>query len=101
VVSATRNQQTIANSFNDYFLTTAEKLTGANQIDKLSQLKNRAPIRYIFQNCRYYYPNVKFRYTLTGEIEKIIKSLKTKSAMDTRRFQSESLNGVLLLLVPH
>ena len=42
-----RNQQTTANSFNEYFLTIAEKLTRANQIHKLSQLKNRAPIHYI------------------------------------------------------
>ena len=33
------NQQTTENSFNDYFLTIAEKLKGANQIDKLSQQK--------------------------------------------------------------
>ena len=75
-----RNQQTIANSFNDYFLTIAEKLMGANQIDKLSQLKNRAPIHYILQNYRYPFPNIKFRYTSTEETEKIIKSLKTTNA---------------------
>jgi len=63
------NQQTIANSFNDYFLTIAEKLTGGNQTDKLSQLKNRAPIHYILQNCRYPYP----RYTSTEQTEEIIK----------------------------
>ena len=33
----TQNQQTIANSFNDNFLTTAEKLMGTNQIDTLSK----------------------------------------------------------------
>jgi hypothetical protein len=32
-----QNQQTIANSFNDYFLTTAEKLMGANQIQSMSK----------------------------------------------------------------
>jgi hypothetical protein len=32
-----QNQQTIANVFNDYFLTTEEKLMGANQIDTMSQ----------------------------------------------------------------
>ena len=39
------------NFFNNYFLRIAEKLTGANQIDKLSQLKNRAPTHYVHQNC--------------------------------------------------
>ena len=75
-----RNQQTTANSFNDYFLTIAKKLTGANQIDKLSPLKNRASIHYILQNCRYPYPNIMFSYTSTEETEKIIKPLKTKNA---------------------
>jgi len=74
------NQETTANSFNDYFLTIAEKLRGANRIDKLSQLKNRAPIHYIFQNCKCPFPNIKFSYTSTEEIENIIKSLKTKNA---------------------
>jgi hypothetical protein len=60
-----QNQQTTANSFNGYFSTTAEKLMGANQIDKMSQLKNGAPLHYILRNCRYPYPNIKFRYTST------------------------------------
>ena len=72
-----QNQQTISNSFNDCFSTTAVKLMGANQIDKMSQLKNGAPLHYMLRNCRYPYPNIKFRYTSTEVIEKIIKSLKT------------------------
>jgi hypothetical protein len=39
-----QNQQTIANSFNVYILTTAEKLMGANQIEKMSQLKKWSAI---------------------------------------------------------
>jgi hypothetical protein len=58
-----QNQQTIANSFNDYFATTAEKLMGGNQVDKMSHLKNGVPLHYILQNWRYPCPNVKFRYT--------------------------------------
>jgi hypothetical protein len=42
-----QNQQTIANSFIDYFSTTAKKLMGANQIDKMSRLKNGASLLYI------------------------------------------------------
>ena len=72
----TQNQQTTANSFNDYFSTTAEELIGANQIDKMSQLKNGVPLHYRLQNCRYPYPNIKFRCRLTKEVEKIIKLLK-------------------------
>ena len=38
------------------------------------------PLHCTRQNCRYSYPNTKFRYTSTEEIKKIIKSLKTKNA---------------------
>ena len=49
----------------------------ANQIDKMSQLKNGVPLHYILQNTRYPYHNIKFKYTSTGETERNIKSLKT------------------------
>jgi len=39
------------------FLTTAEKLMGANQIDKVSRLKNGVPLHYILQNCELGYRN--------------------------------------------
>jgi hypothetical protein len=45
-----QNQQTIADSFNDYFSATVEKLMGANQSDIMSQLKNGVPLHYICQN---------------------------------------------------
>jgi hypothetical protein len=53
---------------------------GANQIDIMSQSKNGAPLQHICRNGRYPSPNIKSRYTTTQEIEKIIKSLKTKNA---------------------
>jgi hypothetical protein len=34
----------------------------------------------VLQKYRHSYPNIKFRYTSTEEIEKIINSLKTKNA---------------------
>ena len=73
-----QNQQTTTNSFNNYFSAVAEKLMEANHIDKMSQIQNGATLHHILRNCRHSYPNIKFRYTSTKEIEKIIKSLKTK-----------------------
>ena len=67
----------MANSFNDYFLNTAEKLMTANQIDKMSHLKSGAPFHNTLQSCMLPYPSIKFRYTSTEEIERTIKSLKT------------------------
>jgi hypothetical protein len=92
-----QNQHTIANSFNDYFLNTAEKLMGANQIDEMSEPKNGAPLHNTLKSCRQPYPSIKFRYTSTEEIERIIKSLKTKR--DMMKFQLKYSNGVPLLLV--
>ena len=71
-----QNQQIFANSFNDCFLKTAEKLMGANQIDKLSQLKNGVPLHNIPQSCRHPYLSIKFRYTSTEEVDRIIKITK-------------------------
>jgi hypothetical protein len=75
-----QNQQTIANSFNNYFSTVAEKLMEANHIDKISQIQNGNTLHHTLRKCRHPYPSIKFRYTSTKEIEKIIKSLKTKNA---------------------
>ena len=63
-----QNQQTIANSFNNYFS------TAANHIDKLSQIQNGGTLQHILRNCRHSYPNIKFRHTSTKEIEKIIRA---------------------------
>ena len=46
----------------------------------MSQIQNGETLHHILQNCRHSYPNIKFRYTSTKEVEKMIKSLKTKNA---------------------
>jgi integrase len=75
-----QNQQIMANSFNDYFLKIPEKLMGANKYDKINQLKHGAPLHNILQSYGQPYPSIKFRYTSTEEVERIIKSLKPKNA---------------------
>ena len=90
-----QNQQTIASFFNNYFLTVAEKLMETNHIDKINQKQNEETLHYILRNCKHSYPNIKYRYTSTKEVEKIIKSLKTKNAQG---YQLKFFNGVLHLL---
>ena len=51
-----------------------------NHIDNRRQTQNRDKPHHILRNCRRPYPNIKFRYTSTKEVEKIIKLLKTKNA---------------------
>ena len=58
----------------------AEKLMETNHTDKMNQIQNGETLHHILRNCRHSYPNIKFRYTSTKEVEKIIKSLKTKNA---------------------
>jgi len=74
------NKQKIANSFNDYFSTIAENLlqpyhAGNTMKQTNSTLKSDSPT-----NISKPYPNMKYKYTSTQEIEKIIKSLKSKNA---------------------
>ena len=40
----TQNPQTIANTFNDYFLTIAEDLLEANQTNNMNQITNTSPL---------------------------------------------------------
>jgi len=75
----TQSQQTIANAFNDYFLTISEKLIEKNYTEKTTQTQIGEIMHHIPQNDRHSYPNIKFRGITTKEVEKTIKSLKTKN----------------------
>jgi hypothetical protein len=75
-----RNQQIIANSFSNYFSNIAEKLIEENHIDKTDLLQNGTTLDHALRNCDQMYPSIKFRYTSTKEIEKIINLLKTTNA---------------------
>jgi hypothetical protein len=42
-------------------------------------IKNTDYIKYLFNSFKHPFPNIQWFYTATGEIENIIKSLKTKN----------------------
>ena len=46
---------------------------------------NTNPRKYLFNSIKHPFPNIQWFYTSTGEIEKIIKSLKTKSLVVTMK----------------
>ena len=75
-----QNQQTLANSFNNYFSNVAENLIEANHIDKMNLIQNGTTLDHALRNCKQVYPSIKFRHTSTKEIEMIIKTLKTTNA---------------------
>ena len=74
------NKQKIANSFNDYFSTIAENLLQPYHAGSRMKQTNLTLKRDLPNNIRKPYPNIKYKYTSTQEIEKIIKSLKSKNA---------------------
>ena len=96
-----QSQQVIANSFNDYFLNIAEKLMTANQTDQLSRLNNNIPVRTTLQKGQQSYTNIKFRYTSTDEIERIIKSLKIKNSQGYDEISTKILKWSAPSLLPH
>ena len=51
----------------------------ASHIQRLNQLRSGMPVNNIHQTHKHPYPGIKFRHTSTKEIEKVIKSLKTKN----------------------
>ena len=73
------NQQSTANSFNNYFLTAADKITSNIKNDK-SSLNCNNSIHCLHKNFKLPCSNMKLKYTTPKEIEKIIKSLKSKNS---------------------
>jgi hypothetical protein len=66
----TKNQQMIANPFNNYFLTIADTIID-NRNDKIGQSNNNNnPVSYMLQIFKHPFPNIKFNHTSTNEIEK-------------------------------
>jgi hypothetical protein len=69
------NQKSIANSFNNYFLTVADRITSNIKNDKTS-LNCNNPIHCFHKNFKLPCSSMKLKYTTPKESEKIIKSLK-------------------------
>jgi len=80
--SMINNQQTVAGTFNNYFLSVAENDNVSNTHSNISShTMNNSSMQFI-SNFKMPYPNIKCKPTLTAEIEKVIKSLKSKIHMN-------------------
>jgi len=71
------NQNTVANIFNNYFLSIAESLNSGN--NKQTNTKEPNPISYLINSFHQPFPKMSWHNAYTHEIEKIIKSLKSKN----------------------
>jgi hypothetical protein len=78
------NQNTIANIFNSYFLSNAELLIPGN--NEHTNIKETNPISYLINSSHWSFPKLSCQYASTHEIEKIIKSLKSKNTGGILRF---------------
>jgi hypothetical protein len=63
------NQQSIADSFSNYCLTLADKITSNIRNDKTSLNRNN-PIHCLHKNFKFPCSNMKLKYTTPKEIEK-------------------------------
>jgi hypothetical protein len=74
-----RNQKEIADTFNRYFITTADSILVNNNNNKHST-NTVNPITYLRDIFNSLFSKITWKYTNTHEIEKIIKSLKSKDS---------------------
>jgi hypothetical protein len=70
----------ITNVFNEYFSSVAQTVIGDINKDNNEPIINTNPLNYLHNSFNSSFENVKWHYTSTAEIRKIIKSLKTKSS---------------------
>jgi len=71
------DQNKVANIFNNYFISIADAVHSANNKHINTSMTN--PINYLTNNFRRPFPKISWQYASTYEIEKIIKSLRTKN----------------------
>jgi len=76
------DQQTIAETFNKYFAAIAENINRQKESMLINDVDNNRDSHTHFMEKAYNkpYPSMEYKCTTTGEIERIIKSLKTKNS---------------------
>jgi hypothetical protein len=70
----------ITNVFNEYFSSVAQTVIGDINKDNNESTNNTNPLNYLHNSFNSSFGNIRWHYTSTAEIRKIIKSLKTKSS---------------------
>lgn len=77
----TNENKNSSESFNKYFLSVAEEIIQDIRSNNKKCSNNEEDIKcYMTKSFPNSFPNIKLKYTSTREIEKIIKSLKTKNS---------------------
>ena len=72
--------QTIAEKFNNYYVSVADNTTNNNPINNTNGDFNKInSLNYLFSAFKQSFTNIKIKNTTTNEIGKIIKELKSKN----------------------
>jgi len=80
--------------FNDYFLTVADTVTGNIKNDNYAPRDNVNPSNYSINNFNSKFPRINWNDATTYEIDKIIKSLKTKTSYSMMKLPQKFQNYV-------
>jgi len=76
----TTHHQTIAERFNNYYVSVADNITNNNPIiNTVGDLNKINLLNYLYSAFKQSSTKIKIKNTTTGEIEKIFKELKLKS----------------------
>ena len=70
----------IANEFNKYFLSIATNINIDNNDPKFQKLDDITPLHYLLQSFKTPFPNINLKFLSSKDVEKVIKSLKTKNS---------------------
>jgi len=76
----TDNHHVTSDSFNNYFHSITDKLTSKINDNKIKDVNSTSPVDYLFQIYKNPFPDMKTDRTSNKEIEKIIKSSKSKNS---------------------
>jgi hypothetical protein len=75
----TTHHQTIAEKFNNYYVSVADNITNNNPIiNTISDFNKINLLNYLYSAFKQSFTNIKIKNTTTDEIEKIIKDSKSK-----------------------
>jgi len=75
----TTHHQTTAEEFNNYYVSVADNITSNNPVNNtVGDLNKNNLLNYLYSAFQQSFTNMKLKNTITDEIEKIIKELKSK-----------------------
>jgi hypothetical protein len=95
------NQDTIVNSFNNYFVSVADKITENLKSNIADQDSITNPINLTKQSATNRCPIINWSYTSTAEVKRIIKYLKSKNSSGYENIPVKILKmSVSLILSP-